>query len=686
MEGIEYHVRTILELNDKQSRAMGRAVAQTRAMSRAAEMAGGSMMSFGSVLRGQGGMALSVVGRMTAAFGALAGVAGIGAAIKSGIDFNIQMESMTMSVASMFQLYNRHQGDFSKNLQDSEVMMQRLYSLAAKAPGEFEDVAQIYQNSATALTVANIDMERQVDFMRKSMMLLATSPEMKAMGGGQIIGSQLGRTLMGGAGEEMELYKKLRPAMLTASKEMFPKDFGKATMADFSKYWNKFAKSSPQDAVAIMEAALEPLDVMASEFENTWDAITGTTMSAMKTIKGAFTKGLFDELKKVMVHLNTKGFFSEDNVRKLSGIAASLGQVLAVGASKMYSAFSMGASWLQKHWKEVANAVYQAFQTGAFLIKVSVARYIAGSIVMAFSKGVSLMGRAKGGIGSMASAMRSRMGPGAGGIAMIGKMTAAFGMLAVGAALALTGIAGLAAFLVENWNVIVRQVLAMFERGDPVLRNLIEAGMKLWAVLVRFGEKLLGITGTADIASSIMKVLTGAIEGVTSVVGLMIMGWGALQGAMFVAKLAMSDFMKVLVGMLKLLNKVPGIDFDVAGMEKMQKSLQQSAEDSAKKGVDYWNMGSNIMDASLKDLGINDSDVDSKVGEWAKSFKSFARGAGGKGGATVPPRSVTNIANQNINMDLRDQDPDRIMALFVDELTDLTDKPTQAKNLIPQGA
>lgn len=358
-----------------------------------------------------------------------AGAAGIGGMIKNGLAFNEMMEDSRNTLGTVFQLYGQNQGDVVKNLQQAEGVQRRLFDIAKKSPGEFEDAAKIYQGAAASMIVAGKDMETQMKFMEKAVLL----PSAVGGGlGGDVVGGQLGRIMSGGAGVEFETWVRLAPTIRTIGQELaktnkaakgFTDDL--TLGGDLTQVWNKMAQADPTLAFNIIEKAMEPLGALSDTYEKSWEGVLGATMSNAKLVTGAFTKPLFNARKRLLTEVNDTGLFSETNLKRLEQVATMLGVMLANGAEIVFKKTTRAAEFIRDNWVTIAQTVKNAFTIGSAAIKgafaLGLTRMAAGAALIAAShtmkgvrgglSGVGKLGEAVSKLAFMREAQRSGLDP-----------------------------------------------------------------------------------------------------------------------------------------------------------------------------------------------------------------------------------------------------------------------------------
>ena len=341
-EKVEYEVLATLKSSGSLGKQMKMLMGSSSAVGKNLDKIQASMGSAGRAIMGTTAQTAAGWAKAGGTMAVVAGGAGMGGLLHQGLAFNESMESSKNTIGAMYQLYGQNQSNILKNLTQAELVQKNLFDLAKRAPGEYEDAVNVYKGAAKGLTVANESIAEQMKFMESAIML----PQV--VGGGlnsDVVGGQLGRIIMGGAGAEFETWKVLAPAILKAGQEMKGLN-GQAQIfkdsmrpnADLTMAWNALAQDNPKVAMEVLKRAVVPLKELAPVFETAWEGVLGTTMSNMKMITGAFTKPFFEMRKAFLIRMNKSGIFSDQSIGKLQHIAAVMGILFII---QTFTGFSL---------------------------------------------------------------------------------------------------------------------------------------------------------------------------------------------------------------------------------------------------------------------------------------------------------------------------------------------------------
>jgi hypothetical protein len=378
-------------------------------------------------------------------------------------------------------------------------------------------------------------------------------------------------------------------------------------------------------------------------------------------------------------------------------------------------------TYLDQNWKQVANTVYHAIQIGGAAIKtafaVGTAKLIgglalagAGGAFSGLSKGVGAVRKglavtrpvaqkAADGVSGFLAALsfgNSRLFSVTTGL--LPKMLGlAFAMaplilLAGAAAFVFGGLAvivgGIAAYVVSKWDEIAGSIRKGLEDGTITLRPLITAAMVLWEKMKAVGAAFLGGTTGADMMKGAINFATKAVEWLTSGVVLLLEGV-----AMFM------EFVATSVDMIKAITNPSGV---AGGMQdavartqeimrtegitdaKRAAAIMRDREASGKYGeVSFSDRmrktadGLRVAARAASDAGLKDLDFESIEQMTQKAEDNLKKLIGGDTPDTKTPKGhTTNIGTLNMNVDLREKDPDRLMRGLFEPIQNLARAPT----------
>lgn len=686
-----------------------------------------------------------------------AGATGMGGIVHQGLAYNAMLEDARNSIGSIYQIYNQNQGNVTKNLQQAEYVQRRLFDIAKKSPGEFEDAVAIYKGAAASMTVAGESIAAQMKTMEGAVLLPSV------VGGGiesAVVGNQLGRIMSGGAGQEFETWVRLAPSIKAIGVQMAKtnkaaKGFtDEISGGDLTQVWNKMAQSSPALAQEMIKEALKPLAAMAPTFEASWEGILGTTMSSVKQITGAFTKPFFEMRKAFLARMNKSGIFSDKSIGRLEHIATVTGILFAEAAERVFVAGEKAVVYIRDHWRDVVQNVHDAFVIGQAALKGAFAygltRMMAGAAMIAASfavKGVragkkvydtglekasqlafmreakklgldpsqrprddkgqfvsfqkafaSLREKRVNAVGEKYSKgifQNTDLAPIMKFFAKIGPLTLILGagiplvVMAVGAFGALfTIVGGIAAYVVTHWEAMSTEIVNGLRDGTITLQPLLIAAYTFWERLKMVGQVFLGSGGHAAQFSRVLDLMTGAVAFGANAISFFMRAiaysigiWGAL-------KLAFQGVLKAVLAIIEMSQYLPGVgasDDFVAHARKRYDEFSNSVQDTFTT-VDKLLTAADDIDAftfKQVDLERINKEADEMAKKLADSLENF--GKEDKDKLKGPKGPKVQINHLTINQDLRDTDPDRLMAAFIKPLERLADQRVQAYDVTEQG-
>ncbi len=734
MEGIEYHVRAILETQGA-----------TKALSKMDKFAAGFAKRMDSVERAGRGIAgntTQIASSLAMAAGSaalLGGAIGMGAAVAGAIKFNAELESTQYSMASTLQLMdhsatvyenavsggmsaaNAAAQQFNANLAVGEQTMDNLFRIAAKSPASFGQATQMFKNMLPGARSVTGEMSRIEELAKNSLALGMI------MGGDfQTTGAQMSRILTGGAGAEFETWKVLQKSILEAGKSMeyFDKELAMGT-----KLTEKFNKLSPDQRLLLVEKATKKLGVATEAYGGTWAGLTSTLFSDIQLLQKQLGKGAFEKLKESLKGITGTGGALDPQgkvMQRLEGAANALGARIGEATERFASRVGPWIEEVSNNWPDIFNRAQEAFATGLkaakLFLKVVAARAILGGGIVGIGKvgkaGAAAYGAGKGIVGGakMLKGLPSKLadlvfnigmaavfaGPSlfslSGAITALNLALAPFILLIGGLLVGAVGAAvGVVAYFVENWDSLVSGV----NNGTISLAPLLNALDAAWNGFVAVGNALVGGGVAGEATSSIINLMASALDGLVDVIAFGLLFVGSFEVALNVVtgllKAVGSLFVGILSGILGLLSSavqyIPGLEDLSTGISKAGASAASLAEDWRQSGKDdFLNDSMDFMRAgmALQDRQSSGSMMKKFANYQAKAnAKAEDEKMGTKGGAKAeapgaPKGSSTNIAKVVINQDLRNQNPDRVIGAFYKGLTKAVNKRTQSTRL-PQG-
>lgn len=727
---IVYRVAAHLSSKGDLAKSMAAKAAAVSGLSQKLDMATSKAMAWGSAQTSAVMSSVASMGKFAAAAGGAGLAAGVALAAVKGADFNVSMEKAQNTIAGTLQMYNHSAGAIDQmgtNIKVAGASLQKLMDIADSAPGEFGDIRDMFSNMLPGARSVTGEMER---IMTLSQNLALFTPTLTG-GDFKTSGAQLGRILTGSAGAEMDTWKRMAPMLLEAGHELNKAGGGGKIFAESlneanEKMTMEFNKLAGSDRLALVEKVFSRGGpALAKMYSESWEGASSTFVSGWKKIAGAATRPMFLSLKDALVKAGAdeNAVFGKKNLAKLMTGASLIGGVLNRTFVKVLDAAGKGIDYLANNWETVANKVYHAMQIGAGAIKAAfafgLARMIAGSAVLAAgmasraaggvvkgAKGV--YGAGKGivkGVSDAASGLKKVMAvftdgsPITRAMGLVTMISGGFMTLATGAlmlipmvliagvvfgalAVALTAVAGVAAYVISKWDEIVGSIRQGFAEGTLTLRPLVEAAMLLWEKLKALGGAFMGGTTGAGMMQWAINMAVTVVEGLTSAIVIMA---------------------KVAAGMVAVVGKLANAYDAVFGETDEARFLKrtQEFEGSGMSAKDAWNradaerrngflsapksfgdeameLSDKISDAAdrmekvgLKDLDFKGiEDLTKKADDYMKSLT-----AGDEEAKKKKKGPAVNIGTLVQQFDLRGEDPDRAMVAWVEPIERLARTP-----------
>lgn len=725
---INYRVNAILQTKGALAAQMAKKAEAVSGFGAKLDAVSGKLRAFG------GGMAASAYG--TGAAFAKAGLMGGGAAVGAGVGFiaakgfeaNASMERMTNTVAGTLQLFNHSAGaadQLGTNVKVAASALRSLNKIADESPGELRDVQMLFQNMLPGARAATGSMQRILDMTQNAALFTPTFGGDFAM-----VGSQLSRMMTGGAGAEMEVWRTLSPVLLEAGKNMnklgssskiFEKNLEggeKATMA-----FNKLAK---EDRLRLLETGFaKGGPALAKMYEQSWEGASATMISGWRKVASASTLPMFTSIKAAVIKA-TRGenaILGKSQMARFEHAGETIGLLLEKPLMRGVAALEGVVTYLDQNWKMVANTVYHAFQYGEAAIKgafaFGVTKLLSG---LALAGAGGLFGSVTRGVGMFRKGlattrpMATKAGDAVSGFfaalsfgsstlfkftttalpSMLGLAFAIVPLIAVAglAVVAFGGlfvvVGGIAAYITSKWAEISTSIRQGFESGAVTMRPLVVAALTLWERLKLVGQAFIGGMTGATMMQSAINFAAMAVEWLTSGVALLIEA--AAMFIDFAAKVAdtwkaitdpgsfTSDFAKTSQRAAEIMQKDGVTDSRIAfraAQERERANVYGDASfaDRARKTAESLRAASRTMsDGGLKNLDFESVEkLTKKADDWAKDLFS-----GDTADKKTAKGHTTNIGTLNMNVDLREKDPDRLMRGLFEPLQQLALAPTSS--------
>lgn len=716
-DGVDYHVTAHLKTVDKMSSGL--------------VTIGNRVQALGSMVRGTTMQSAAMYAQLGAGAAALAGGAGFGVMVGKGLLFNKMMEDTRSEVATIFQMFGQNAGAMGKtnsiaeqwtaNLGLAGDSMKRLYDIAKLTPGSFAQVSSLFKNAAAGLATTTMDVDRQLAFVEKA-----------ALAGGltggdyEVLGAQVGRILAGSAGAEMNVWKIMQKPILEAGQKLDV--FGKKMQAN-ADLTEAFNKLTGEQRLVLMETAMAGLSGPVAEyFGQTMEGIIGTTTSAIDTMTGKMTAKLYESFRQFLIRINAEGGILGDlNLDKLNQAAELIDMALTGGAEWLYIRIESATLFIANQWDTIALKLANVFDTALraaeLYVKFAAAKAFVGAGIGVVGKGISMAGgAAKGGAEAVEMIGKSGMS-----LAALGKAALIALPIIAAVALVLAGVgvafAGVGAFFIENWDVLLKGL----EEGTIVIEPLMQAIDTFWYTMVRIGGVFLGTNDPMTTFNALLEFATDAIYRIIGsfkfflqAAGYIITGvdtlvriYGFFYGAIYtgLVKLVEGVF-SVMETALGKLAEWTGLDMFGDWTEQVKGAREaigthgdetwDGLKEMARKSVFGSEFQSKWLDAakSMEEIDARalrgspaTSWINDMIGmikgrkpeiEWEEFGPTMQQMQAGK--KEVAGKGNVNIHTLNVIQDLRDTDPDRILAAFIDPLREMADRPKTSYFSTQQGA
>lgn len=706
--------------------------------------AGRSAKAFGQNMLASSVAAASAYGKVA---GLMAGgglAAGAGALAKVGFAGNVGMERLQNTIAGTLQLFNHSAGaadQLGTNIRVAGAALHSLNRIADESPGELQDIQQLFTNMLPGARAATGSMQRIMDLAQNVALFTPT------FGGDfKMAGSQVSRMLTGGAGAEMEVWRTLQPVMLKVGQEMDRIGSKNKKIFDQSieggeKMTMAYNKLSRGDRLAVLEKSLQRGGPeLAKMYKGSWEGASASAISGGRKVAMAMTAPVFGEIKKALIRAGAEdnSLLGKNSIGKLQSQAAAIGALLAKPVVKIMGGIEGGIRYLQDNFNSVFNRMYQAFQVGGALLRAAFAyglsRMILGAAIVSASMAVSAGAKVGRGVAGGYRATRTgiqgvtntvrkigdafnsfsaqgpagkalsvftMMGTALSSIAMAGVVLVPMLIIAAAAigvmSIALLAVGGIAAYIASKWEELSASVVKGFNDGSITLRPLVIAALVLWERLKAVGESFIGGATGAGMMQWAIDMATSAVNGLAAAVSILgdiasaflktvayagkAGGWLSTGG-----KLARAGTGDVRSALELGWNAVTGINNSANGgavASAMAMKNGTGGRDWTDKTLDFADKISAASDrwraVDIKQLNPGD------IEDWTKKADAFAKdlfAGDDKNDPKKKPRGMT-VGTLNVNVDLRNTDPDRMMVGLMDPIRRLAKMPDSSPSDMP---
>lgn len=678
-----YEVNAKLQLQGKFEMQMRRASRSIDPVQRKMARLAKTVQRFGRGIRGAS-LQMGQFAKMGAALGGAAAGGGIFAMITAGFRFNKVQEDTIQNLATMNAFYkvgNRYVKDasdkaalFAANVGIAGTMWEELLVRQQETPAGVNQLAQLTQGAMAGIAQVNKPLDQQLDLITKlSMLGPALANDYKQLGADTM------RILTGGAGQDVLTFRLMRNEIFEAVKASGK--LGK-TIQNNDKFVKEFnTKLTETQKFEFMVTAMKPLGKRFTKmFGESMSGLASASKSKMSQISGAFTTPMYlgfrNFLKKANMQkggaLTMGGLLEGKQLEKFIGIAAYFGDVVGGVFNRFLTSFERLMYNVLRRWSSITDGFKLMWDTAITMLKIaivtSLGRTAAGMFVQAVGKSMELFDKAKGGL--------KKAGGGMKGLGALLPRLLGFGALTAAASVVGVIIAGMSAYIIDNWKTLVDQMLSGWDKVSAGITKVWVAGMQLWGALKIIGEAFLGVNDGADMATGSLGIVESILKGMGWFVKIVATGMSVLNKVIAGWQLLIGES-AILQG--KLLKHIPGMGGKGQFLEDVGMAFKSAGQDNEREAA-QWDAAIAKLDEMLSREGTDRELADAKkkadeLREWLKRFRAGKR----------TPASGVNINNQYNQWDLRNTDPDRIMSAFVPKLEQMADQRTQSYEALDQG-
>lgn len=258
----------------------------------------------------------------------------------------------------------------------------------------------------------------------------------------------------------------------------------------------------------------------------------------------------------------------------------------------------------------------------------------------------------------------------------------------IGAGLALgavfTIIGGLAAYIVSNWRDIASSIREGLTGGQITLRPLLVALLTFWTRLKMVGEAFLGGTAGADMFNTVLNATIFFIEALSDGIAIFVKVLAFSLGVWGALKTAFLALWRIALAIIESTQFLPGMDATVAANARASyEEFKRGVQDTFTESERLTREAEKIANFRLGELDL--AKIDKQAKEMEKAIAESLKPPDGKGKKGGPRGPQVKIGKVEIIQDLRDTDPDRLMAAFIKPLQRMADQRVQAFDTIEDG-
>lgn len=262
----------------------------------------------------------------------------------------------------------------------------------------------------------------------------------------------------------------------------------------------------------------------------------------------------------------------------------------------------------------------------------------------------------------------------AAGIPTIIALTVAFGALFV-------IVGGIAAYVTSKWEEISSALIKGLQDGRPSLMPLLTAAYGLWARLKIVGQAFLGGSDHVDQFNNVLGVMTSIIGAAGTAVSFFLRAMAFFLGIWATLKLAMLGVARAILGIVELAAHIPGgpDDDTVARARQNYEDYNRSVWETMETGASLLNTADQLDNFKFDPMEIER--IQKESDKMAKSLEDMLKGKGKEQDKLKNPGAKVKIDKVVVEMDLRDQDPDRIFSQFIRPLKGLAERRVESRAL-----
>jgi hypothetical protein len=227
-------------------------------------------------------------------------------------------------------------------------------------------------------------------------------------------------------------------------------------------------------------------------------------------------------------------------------------------------------------------------------------------------------------------------------------------------------VGGIGAYVVSNWKAISSALIKGLDDGKITLMPLLTAAYAFWARLKIVGQVMLGGSDHATQFNGVLGMMVGIIGAGSTAVSFFLRSMAFFLGIWATLKLAMLGVARAILAIVEIASYLPGgpEDSTVEQARKNYQAYNDSVWETMEAGSKLLNTADRLDNFKFGALEL--AAIEKESTDMAQSLKDMLAGKGKENDKAKKPGAKVNIEKVDMKIDLRDEDPDRMMAMLIE--------------------